>query len=388
MPAKARPCDRPTLPGPVEAALAAWFAEVVPDVENVVVHSAEIARAAGSSAETLFIDMGWTEHGRRVKDSFVLRRQIVGHDLLPEPELSFQAAIMEALSQRSGAGVRVPRVIGLEPSGAIIGAPFLLMERLPGRIVPQSPNYNVDGWVHALDPVARGGVWANGLRALAAVHALDWTERPELIARGRPPSLGGYVGWVRDLVRWAVAGRDHPVSVAAIDYLERNMPDDAPSQLLWGDATPANMLFDEDGRVAGIIDWEMAALAPGEVDLAWWLMFDELFSVGFGVPRLEGLPDRKESIAIYCEAARRNVGNMLYYDVLVHLRMAMVALRVAGRNVALGQLAADNDAWLRNPFTARLSQLLGLDPVAAGADFYTVAGDRRSPGHQLEGIGD
>jgi aminoglycoside phosphotransferase (APT) family kinase protein len=365
---------------PAERALAAWFAEVVPGVGNVAMLGSAIARAAGSSAETSFVDMRWTEDGRPMEDSFVLRRQIIGHDLLPEPELSFQAAIMDAVSQRDDPRVRVPRVIGLEPTGAVIGAPFLMMERLPGRIVPQSPNYNVDGWVHALDPDARGRVWANGLRSLAAVHALEWTGRLELVARGRPPGLRSYVGWVRDLVHWAVDGRDHPVAAAAIDYLEHNLPPDTPTRLIWGDATPANMLFDEQGDVAGIIDWEMAALAPGEVDLAWWLMFDELFSAGFGVPRLEGLPDRSETIAIYCEAAGRDVGDMRYYDVLVHLRMAMVALRIADRNVAMGQLAADNDAWLRNPFTATLSQLLDLDPIEAGADFYTVAGDRRSAG--------
>lgn len=363
-----------------ERALAAWFAEVVPGVGNVALVGAAIARAAGSSAETSFVDMRWTEDGRTVENSFVLRRQIIGHDLLPEPELSFQAAIMDAVSQRGDARVRVPRVIGLEQTGAVIGAPFLMMERLPGRIVPQSPNYNVDGWVHALDPAARGRVWLNGLRSLAAVHALDWTGRLEMVARGRPPGLPSYVGWVGDLVHWAVDGRDHPVAAAALDYLERNLPSNTPTQLIWGDATPANMLFDEQGDVAGIIDWEMAALAPGEVDLAWWLMFDELFSAGFGVPRLAGLPDRSETIAIYCDAAGRDVGDMRYYDVLVHLRMAMVALRIADRNVAMGQLAADNDAWLRNPFTATLSQLLDLDPIETGADFYAVAGDRRSAG--------
>lgn len=366
--------------GPADRALAAWFAHIVPDASNVEMLDAAIARAAGSSAETSFVTMRWIEHGRCVEDSFVLRRQIIGHDLLPEPELSFQAAIMDAVSQVGDAGVRVPRVIGIEPNGTVIGAPFLLMERLPGRIVPQSPNYNVDGWVHALDSAARGRVWANGLRSLAAVHAIDWTGRLEPVARGRPPGLRSYVGWVRDLVHWAVAGRDHPVAAAAIDYLERNLPDDTPTQLIWGDATPANMLFDDQGHVAGIIDWEMAALAPAEVDLAWWLMFDELFSAGFGVPRLAGLPDRTETIAIYCEAAGRDVGDMRYYDVLVHLRMAMVALRIADRNVAMGQLAADNDAWLRNPFTATLSRLLDLEPIAAGADFYAVAGDRRSAG--------
>lgn len=86
-----------------------------------------------------------------------------------------------------------------------------------------------------------------------------------------------------------------------------------------------------NGTVSAVIDWEMAALGPAEVDVAWWLFFDDLFSTGMGVTRLEGLPDRLTSISWYESFAGRRLENMDYYDVLATFRMAIVGMRaVAG----------------------------------------------------------
>src|SRR3546814_11593360 len=95
-------------------------------------------------------------------------------------------------------------------------------------------------------------------------------------------------------------------------------------------------MFRPDGTVAALIDWELAALGPPEIDLAWWLYFDELFSITFGVKRLEGLPDRAETIAIYEKAAGRPVRDMDYYDILPGLRLGIVAIRQTDRPIAIG----------------------------------------------------
>src|SRR3546814_20575191 len=82
---------------------------------------------------------------------------------------------------------------------------------------------------------------------------------------------------------------------SALVYCLDNRPSEACVSVLWGDPTPSNTMFRPDGTVAALIDWELAALGPPEIDLAWWLYFDELFSITFGVKRLEGLPDRKST---------------------------------------------------------------------------------------------
>src|SRR3546814_15961891 len=78
-----------------------------------------------------------------------------------------------------------------------------------------------------------------------------------------------------------------PITDAALAYVLDNRPSEAGVSVLWGDPTPSNTMFRPDGTVAALIDWELAALGPPEIDLAWWLYFDELFIITFGVKRLE-----------------------------------------------------------------------------------------------------
>src|SRR3546814_17109789 len=98
---------------------------------------------------------------------------------------------------------------------------------------------------------------------------------------------------------------------AALDYILQNKPAQAPVNVLWGDATPSNVMFDDEGKVKALIDWELATLGPAELDLAWWLYFDDLFSRRFGLQRLKGLPTREESIAIWEAAVGRKAENQI-----------------------------------------------------------------------------
>ena len=47
---------------------------------------------------------------------------------------------MDAL--RTQTSLPVPGVIGVGETEHPFGAPFLIMDQLPGRIVPQNPNYH------------------------------------------------------------------------------------------------------------------------------------------------------------------------------------------------------------------------------------------------------
>src|SRR3546814_882218 len=139
-----------------------------------------------------------------------------------------------------------------------------------------------------------------------------------------------------------------------LDYILQNKPAQAPVNVLWGDATPSNVMFDDEGKVKALIDWELATLGPAELDLAWWLYFDDLFSRRFGVQRLEGLPTREESIAIWEAAVGRKAENLDYYDIVVGLRMALVVVGVFDRQVSVGNVTADNKSLNANLMTMYL----------------------------------
>src|SRR3546814_14694392 len=103
-------------------------------------------------------------------------------------------------------------------------------------------------------------------------------------------------------------------------------------------------MFDDEGKVKALIDWELAPLGPAELDLACWLYFDDLFSRRSGVQRLEGLPTREESIAIWEAAVGRKAAHLDYYDIVVGLRMALVVVGAFDRQVSVGHVPADNQS--------------------------------------------
>src|ERR1700691_1767055 len=282
---------------------------------------------AGNSADTFFAAVSADLEGGAGDMRLVIRRQNLGSDIFLESDLELPTRVMAAVAaQPQGAGIPVPPIIGLETHASLLGAPFMVMEQLPGRILPQSPNYNKQGWLAEMSAAGQARVWRDCLEMMARIHRLpvagrfDFLDRPE---RGRTP-FDQYLNWIEEWYQWARAGRPHRVTDIAIEYLKANRPADAQVSLLWGDPQPTNLLFLPDGSISGVIDWEMAVLGPPQADLAWWLFFDDLFSKGMGVPRLAGLPERAVCIQWYEAALGRPVRNLSYYDVLAAFRMVIV----------------------------------------------------------------
>ena len=364
----------------VRGKLQQYLAEAIPHCSDISVKLSEEAIKAGFSAETILFEASYRVHGERVERPLVLRRQISGQEMTFDASLLVQARTMDALRTRTS--LPVPAVIGMGETEHPFGAPFLIMERLPGRIVPQVPNYHREGWLAALDLPERAAVWERAIRAFAAVNRVDWQDGLEFLDDPRRGKAGlqQHLSWVEEWLGWVLGERSHPVAEAAIAYLKANAPADAPVNLLWGDAIPANLLFDEDNNVSGIIDWEFVCIGPGEIDLAWWLYFDRLFSEGFNVPPLEGLPDRDTTIRIYEEALGRPVSDLRYYEILCGLRMVIASMRSVDRVVGAGKLPRENDAWLNNPSSAWVARQLELEPVVIGPDFglFTAALFKRS----------
>jgi aminoglycoside phosphotransferase (APT) family kinase protein len=343
----------------------------VPDLRMVSWRSA----GAGNSADTFFATVAGVIDGAARELPLVIRRQNQGSDIFLDSDLSLPTRVMAAVGTHpDGAGIPVPRVVGLESDGSLIGAPFMVMEQLPGRILPQSPNYNKEGWLADLPAPNQAKVWRDCLEMMARIHRLsvsghfDFLDQPK---RGRTP-FDQYLNWIEEWYLWARAGRPHRVTDVAIEYLKANRPRDAQVSLLWGDPQPTNLLFLADGSVSGVIDWEMAVLGPPEADLAWWLFFDDLFSRGMGVPRLAGLPDRAACIRWYEATLGRPVENLAYYDVLAAFRMAIVGMRSADRQIQRGRIPATTTARENAPIVRLLAGLLGEPLPEVGTDFANL----------------
>ena len=133
-----------------------------------------------------------------------------------------------------------------------------------------------------------------------------------------------------------------------------------PSSLTWGDARLGNLLVDEGtAAVTAILDWELAAVGPAELDLGWYLALDELQARFVGTT-LPGFPDRAGTIAAWEAAVGRPAVDLEWHEIFALVRSTAIHDRQARLAVAAGDQPAyvSGDAnplvrWL----TKKISQL-------------------------------
>ncbi|ARS26842.1 phosphotransferase family protein [Sphingomonas sp. KC8] len=354
----------------VTVTLRDWFEANVEGWRDVEVRPHDVELGAGFSAEIFFVDVTYVDRDGPQARTLVVRRQPTDFEVVLGSSLALQGKMMAALD--AWGGVPVPPWIGMELDTSVLGLPFLVMGKVDGQCATQRPNYNVDGWLKDMEPAGRARSFRNAIHAFANLSKIDWEQGFDFLARNEwgKPGVDQYVG---HLVAWhagCAKGRSMRYIDAALDHIQRHKPLHAPVNVLWGDATPSNVMFDASGEVQALIDWELAALGPAELDLAWWLYFDDLFSRRFGIERLPGLPTRDETIAIWEAAVGRKAENLEYYDVVVALRMALVAVGAFDRQVSVGNIKADNKSIDANLMTLYLAERLGMEPPEFGPDFY------------------
>jgi aminoglycoside phosphotransferase (APT) family kinase protein len=118
----------------------------------------------------------------------------------------------------------------------------------------------------------------------------------------------------------------------------RHRPATDAAVISWGDARPGNIIFGDDLSVVALLDWEGATIGPPEIDVGWWLMFEEFLCEAQGLTRLDGVPDRDATIARYQELSGRPVEEIRYYEILAGLVLALINSRLADLMIAGGRL--------------------------------------------------
>ncbi|MCW2720057.1 phosphotransferase family protein [Pseudonocardia sp.] len=332
--------------------LTGWLAQRLA-ADDVVVSDLTLPDA-GFSNETAFCEVDWTGPAGPEHRSYVLRIQPTAHQLFVEPNALFQARMMQTLATETD--IPVPPVPFVEPTAELFGAPFYVMERVPGRIPPDVPSWHRRGWVADLAPAQRRELYDNGLVALARLHAVDWRPGFAFLAPavGRDP-LSAYLDRLTAWFTWAQADVVHDADVvtAALEYVHRARPAIEGEGIVWGDARPGNIIFGDDLSVAALIDWETTTVGPPGIDLGWWLVFEDYLSEAQGRPRLEGVPGRDATIARYEELAGRPVRGIAYYEVLAALVLSLITSRLT-RLLIEGGLAQN----VATEYTTRVTGML------------------------------
>jgi aminoglycoside phosphotransferase (APT) family kinase protein len=156
------------------------------------------------------------------------------------------------------------------------------------------------------------------LDTVAAVHAVDWESAGlGMVLPGS--SLDGAVERWRSYVDWSCGGEPLPALAEALDWCARHVPAEREPVLLWGDVRLGNLVFDEERRVAGVLDWDLAAIGPREMDLGWHFGLDFMMETMFG-RRVPGFPGTADALARYEDRTGYEVRDLAWHEVFALVR--------------------------------------------------------------------
>ncbi len=260
------------------------------------------------------------------------------YPVFPTYDLALQCSVMEAVATHTD--VPVPEIVGLEPTGEVLGTSFVVMDAVEGRAPSDNPPYVFGGWLLEATPDERRTLQDTTVQALAGVHETPASTLPSL---GRPDeALRRHFDEQRAYYEWTCSEepRRIPVLERAFDWLEEHWPENPGEPVLcWGDARPGNILYD-GFEPAAVLDWEMAAVAPREVDLAWPIFLHRFFQDIATVFELPGLPDffrPDDVVATYEKQSGHTVTDLDWYVVYAALRHGVVMSRVKRRMIHFGE---------------------------------------------------
>ena len=200
------------------------------------------------------------------------QHEIAGHYVLKIPpqgvarrgntDVYRQAPLLRAMH---GAGLPVPDVPYADENEHWFGVPFIVMERLPGRVFfVWDPHHSFS---REKDPTE--ALWRQCVEALPRVHRFDW--RTHLADWESPEPLDDMIRRWRKIYLHS----PEPHWITQAEEVERlllaSIPTADPIGVFHGDYQPGNLLYD-DNRMTGIIDWELAGIGAQLLDIGWLMM--------------------------------------------------------------------------------------------------------------------
>ncbi|QES51148.1 phosphotransferase family protein [Streptomyces venezuelae] len=331
--------------------LTAWLDRTLPGAR---ISGITVPGSNGMSSETLLFDI---EHPDTPIRACALRLAAdpAAYTVFPTYDMARQHRVMSLVAEHTD--VPVPRVEWLEEDPGPLGAPFFVMARAEGRVPPDVMPYTYEGnWVHAATDAERAELQEQSISLLARLHDQFPAKEAAFLlpesGTGSPlrrhvESQRAYYEWVvRDLAR-------SPLLERAFDRLAELWPADEGEPVLnWGDARIGNVIYQADGfRPVAVLDWEMAAYAPREVDLGWTVYLHRFFqdlTVGFGQPGLPGFLRREDLERRYAELTGHTPRDMEFHTLYAALRHGIVMLRIAYRQAHFGEveIPADPDGLI------------------------------------------
>jgi aminoglycoside phosphotransferase (APT) family kinase protein len=242
---------------------------------------------------------------RAASGDYVMRRKPFGKLLPSAHAVDREYQLLCALHPL---GFPVPEPFALCDDPNVTGAIFYVMEVARGR--PYA-----DGALPDFDPTTRRHMYEQLVDTLADLHAID----PEAVGLGEFGKPGNY--FERQVARWTRQYRDSqtdylPEMERLIAFLPATLPEQSRTSIVHGDYRIDNVMFDGDGTLTAVLDWELATLGDPVADFSYlamqWMMPAD---GGAGLHGLDlgklGIPTLDDIVVRYSERSGVHVSGRL-----------------------------------------------------------------------------
>lgn len=338
-----KPITAPDLREYLAARMAGW-----PELDISGLHRLPM----GASRETYRFDLSYRgPDGGRVTERLILRRDPPASNVDSTRRHEY-----ESYRTIHGHGIPVPRMILLEEDASRFEGAISLAEDLRGF---HNSEYQLQqpAWRDRLPKLADQMWTTMGRLAAIDVAKLDLGfMRP---ATRETVALQELDYWVGVLDRNDVGAE--PITRAAIRFLRRSPPVATKLCMTHGDFRAGNFLYDDNGDIVAILDWEMAHIGDPLEDLAWSLT--RTFSFGKD-ERRSGLATKDVALAAWERGSgiRIDPEALLWWEVFTCVKAQAIwasAAFVWNNGTNRDVILAYAPWWLRNAQDRATLELMG-----------------------------
>ena len=307
----------------------AWFDENVAGAQPPL----EFERIAGGRSNLTF---GVTD---AAGERWALRRPPLGERLGSAHDMGREHRVISALAATP---VPVPPVAGYCGDDSVNGAPFYVMRFLDGPILRRPED------AEAFGEPERSAIGERVVDTLVAIHAVD----PEAVGLG---DLGRHEDYVaRQLHRWQGQWEKSKTRELTLvdevgERLAARVPEQGPATIVHGDYRLDNMILDDSGEIAAVVDWELCTLGDPLADVGLLLVYwsepgDELMPLFAPATIAPGFIDRTAVRERYARASGRDLSEIDFFVALGYWKLAIILEGVYSR-YSKGQYGETDDTY-------------------------------------------
>jgi len=318
----------------------------------------------GMSSETVLFGASWTDESGSPVEADLVARLAAPEDavpVFPNYDLDMQYKVIDLVGRTTSAPV--PTLRWFEDDPSVLGSSFFVMDRASGWVPQDVLPYTMDGPLLEESPENLRHMQDASVDVLAEIHRTPLGPETAFLEYDREGDTAlrrHFNEWIA-FKEWVCDGRTIPVIEDGQKWLEENWPtkaDEREPALSWGDSRIGNMMYEGFDPVA-VFDWEMACIAPVEVDLGWMAflhMFFQDITTDMGMP---GLPDfmlADDLAARYREVSGIDIDDLHWFCTYTAWRHAAIMLRIYDRQLHFGDVEPHADPEEAVMHRARLRQ--------------------------------